>query len=708
MNIYITIVYITCIIIYSVMGYLVMSQDKSTKINRIFFLMTVWTIIWSITSYIIFSINPKLHPDIFDICIKITFGMLTPGTLLLVLFFYYFPQKTVQFPKILEQIYIIYTLFLTILTVSTPLINKGQVIENGKYISDVLGSMYWIYASHPVLSVILVIYLVIVKYRNATKNKINKILFPFYGIMIFTLIIILTNVVSPLLGIKDVLFFQKIAPPFSLIMIFFMFYSLYKYRSISISLLSLNILRKIILLVIFIGTIFTLSILTKTIVPTYSDVINLVINPIIALLIIIKLDKTFPELLTVNFKRFRSIIQKLVADIYYCKTYREFERLLEYTFVMQLNLSKLEIFIIREKKVNVKENIPIYIEDKYSKQIKKNMPIILVHNELETQNTEESKIYLNYLQKISANICIPLYSSKKLIGLINIGTYNKDKPLNREEIKEILNIKKDIETSFMNVLLTNNLQVENNIMKQIVDAKTKNLKKQNIKTNKILNQQQDFIAVTAHEFRTPLSIAMFQLEDTMESYKHDKNVIEEMKTMESSLQDLKNLTQKMFDVQQYDLNKIELNLNTIILNQLLQTTYDDFIPIMEQKNINFKLNIPSKAYKIDIDKGQIRQVLHNLLTNAFKFTPSGGTITINMETDTTSIIIKITDSGPGIPREMRKSVFKKFRTVRASMGMGIGLGLYLCKKIMKLHKGHVWVEDSNYGAIFCVKFPYDS
>ena len=95
------------------------------------------------------------------------------------------------------------------------------------------------------------------------------------------------------------------------------------------------------------------------------------------------------------------------------------------------------------------------------------------------------------------------------------------------------------------------------------------------------------------------------------------------------------------------------------------------------------------------DQAQLRQVFHNLLTNASKFTPKGGRIELSLSSKDSQIQVSVDDSGDGIPDVLKKSIFEKFRTKKA--GAGIGLGLYLCMKIIELHKGKIWVEDSKLG-----------
>jgi signal transduction histidine kinase len=211
-----------------------------------------------------------------------------------------------------------------------------------------------------------------------------------------------------------------------------------------------------------------------------------------------------------------------------------------------------------------------------------------------------------------------------------------------------------------------------------------------------LEQQSDFIAVTAHEFRTPLSIAMFQLEDTLTTHEHTPQVVKDMEVMSESLNNLRNLTQTLFDVQQYDLNKIKLNKSKVDIREYLNQIVQEFKFIIEEKNINFhyKNNIKEQSH-IEIDEQQIRQVFANLFNNAIKFADNDNPeISIEINENENTVQIAIIDNGSGVQDKDKKRVFEKFQTTKVSMGTGIGLGLYICKKIIELHKCKIWIEDN--------------
>lgn len=133
---------------------------------------------------------------------------------------------------------------------------------------------------------------------------------------------------------------------------------------------------------------------------------------------------------------------------------------------------------------------------------------------------------------------------------------------------------------------------------------------------------------------------------------------------------------------------------------------------MQKRNLYLNLNINEDFY-IKIDKTRIEQVIINLLTNAIKYTPPKGNISISLEIQNDFIDLKIKDNGIGFTADEKKKIFKKFGKIeRYGKGMdidteGSGLGLYIAKEIVNAHKGIIWVDSNgrNKGSTFIIRLP---
>lgn len=343
------------------------------------------------------------------------------------------------------------------------------------------------------------------------------------------------------------------------------------------------------------------------------------------------------------------------------------------------------------------------------KKIRETYPHLIDHLEKHQRTlvTEEvkfieskKKTLFPLLQELESlgGICLPLYANKELIGLFTLGKKQYNHLYSKEEIEALESMSSHLSMLVNEILYNAELEKE-------VKHKTIELRKRIKEANELIEQQSDFIAVTAHEFRTPLSIAMFQMGDTLNQFQSNDDLKQQLNVVESSLSSLHQLTQKLFEVQKYDLQNVKTKKSKVEIKGFIQKVYEEFDTPMKEKEIDFKLeNELEEGFSFALDQAQIRQVLHNLLSNAHKFTPKRGGISLFVKNNEHGLIIKVIDNGKGIPNKLKKSIFRKFRT--NSRGAGIGLGLYVVKKAVELHGGKIWAEDTpGGGATFVVKLP---
>jgi len=130
-------------------------------------------------------------------------------------------------------------------------------------------------------------------------------------------------------------------------------------------------------------------------------------------------------------------------------------------------------------------------------------------------------------------------------------------------------------------------------------------------------------------------------------------------------------------------------------------------PAMKERNIQFSHNIKvSKEAILHVDKERFKGVLKSLLSNAQQFTPVSAQVRFEVDEKENSYVFRVIDNGEGLPRETKKNVFERFRTKNRHGSEGIGLGLYISKKIIELHEGSIWAEDTVDGGVtFVVEVP---
>ena len=169
------------------------------------------------------------------------------------------------------------------------------------------------------------------------------------------------------------------------------------------------------------------------------------------------------------------------------------------------------------------------------------------------------------------------------------------------------------------------------------------------------------------------------------------------------------LINQLLEFRKMQNNKLALSLEETDVIAFLYEIFLSFGDVAEQKNMNFRF-IPSiPSYKMFLDKGNLDKVTYNLLSNAFKYTPSNGTIILSVTVDEVkkTLQIQVADTGVGIPKEKQNELFKRFMQSSFS-GDSIGVGLHLSYELVQVHKGTIEYKDNEGGgSVFTVCIPTD-
>jgi len=632
--------------------------------------------------------------------LRYTFSFVGSFTTFSLIAFYYL-SSLLRYRKKEPPVYIkVFVAFLVIQNIfffffSNIAIEQANVFPDGSFVL-LQGKYFFIYYVIMIITILLGVNNILSallkskKEKNPIENR--RLLFVGLGSSIMYANSIVFHMIYPYL--TSDYSFSFIPPLFSVLDMVIVGYGVYKRRFISIRFYSLNLIKKVISLGVSVLCAYLFHKAVQLIliqIPLFSLIFLTVLFAVFLYNFVHKL---------LNSHRFYQLFGVSDTEHFRGATFNLKERNKVYTSVIQLENDLKKALSTKSRPIHC-HIIPINHKNRslYPHLVKyfKNHQNILVTEEIRFVESEQESLF-PFLEELESlgGVCLPLFSpSKELVGLFTLGGKKYDHLYSKEEIEALENM-----GSYLSMVL-NDILYSSELKKQ-VKKKTLELRQKIQEMNELVQQQSDFIAVTAHEFRTPLSIAMFQVEDIVQSLSQRKITEQDLEIVQSSLINLKDLTKKLFDVQQYDLQKVKVKKSKIELKTFIHDIYRNFLGLMEEKQMHFKLvNKLKKGFYFEIDAPQLRQVLHNLLTNAYKFTPKKGTITLYAQGDATSILIKVIDNGKGIPKAMKKVVFNKFRT--NNKGAGIGLGLYICKKIVELHGGRLWVEDTpNGGATFCI------
>jgi PAS domain S-box-containing protein len=223
-------------------------------------------------------------------------------------------------------------------------------------------------------------------------------------------------------------------------------------------------------------------------------------------------------------------------------------------------------------------------------------------------------------------------------------------------------------------------------------------------------RKDEFLATLAHELRNPLAPIRNGLE-LLKMSADDPQLCEEVRDMmDRQTQQMVRLIDDLLDVSRITRGKLQLRKCRVELAEVMRGAVDATRPFIEEASHELAVSLPPEPIYLEADPHRLTQVLSNLLHNAAKYTPAGGTISLSLERQNGQAAIHVKDSGLGIPAEMLHRVFDMFTQVDRpleSNNTGLGIGLTLVRSLVEMHGGSVEARSggANQGSEFLVRLP---
>lgn len=221
----------------------------------------------------------------------------------------------------------------------------------------------------------------------------------------------------------------------------------------------------------------------------------------------------------------------------------------------------------------------------------------------------------------------------------------------------------------------------------------------------------EFLATISHELRNPLNAIMGWAHMMRLGKLNPANAERAVETIYRNAKSQAQLVADLLDVSRIISGKLRLDVRTVDLISIVNAAIDSVRPAVEAKGIRLQTMSDPEAGPISGDADRLQQIVWNLLTNAVKFTPKGGSIQVNVQRVDSHAEIVVSDSGVGISKEFLPYVFDRFRQADASTTRihgGLGLGLSIVRQLVDLHGGSVSVhsEGEGKGATFKITLPF--
>lgn len=223
-------------------------------------------------------------------------------------------------------------------------------------------------------------------------------------------------------------------------------------------------------------------------------------------------------------------------------------------------------------------------------------------------------------------------------------------------------------------------------------------------------RKDEFLAMLAHELRNPLAPIRTGLE-LMRMAKNDEQLIDQTRAiMERQMEQLVTLVDDLLDVSRISRGKLELRMCQVTLSDVVRSAVEAARPTIEAAGHKLSVTMTAAPLHLHADPHRLAQVLSNLLDNAAKYTPRGGSIWLAAERQGADVVVSIKDSGLGIPADMIDGIFQMFTRIERAgekTNAGLGIGLALVKSIVEMHGGRVEAKSDGpgRGAEFRVRLP---
>ncbi len=315
-----------------------------------------------------------------------------------------------------------------------------------------------------------------------------------------------------------------------------------------------------------------------------------------------------------------------------------------------------------------------------------------LHIPIKSQGLVLGVFSLAVLKKEAQNIQFiqPIESLVSLVGMLLQTKIDQENMAQREE-----RLKAEVKATTSELESTNNRLIE-----RVKELKTlyKELQKRVKELTEANKAKNEFLSIVSHELRTPLTsltgfICVLLEEEAGALNPQQKKFLTIVK---QSANRLNILISDLLDISRIESGRLNLTMCSFSLSELLQRCVEDLRASALSKNLKLNLRRDLSPCEIWGDPTRIQQVVDNLISNAIKFTESGGMVEVVLENKGDALKVAVIDSGIGLPPAERDKVFDMFYQVDATMRRstgGTGLGLAIARGIVALHGGEIWVES---------------
>ena len=302
-------------------------------------------------------------------------------------------------------------------------------------------------------------------------------------------------------------------------------------------------------------------------------------------------------------------------------------------------------------------------------------------------------------ERLRSILAAPLLLRDRLLGVIYVDNRLVPGLFTEQDLKVLSALAFQAAISIENAMAFRRIEDQ-------VKFQTQELESANLKIQQVSDLKSQFVSIASHDLRGPLSVIRESLAQVKEELA--ERLSERQKEMvdlgQRSVNRMLKLIGELLDLSRMESGKIELKIARTDLLELFRTALESVRSEAARKEIRITGPERQGLLEVPMDGSRIAQVLDNLLRNAIRHTPSGGTIEAGIKEELGAVVCSVRDTGVGIAPENLPRLFNQF-TKFGEFG-GLGLGLFISKKFVELHGGRIWVESApGKGTVFFFSLP---
>jgi signal transduction histidine kinase len=310
---------------------------------------------------------------------------------------------------------------------------------------------------------------------------------------------------------------------------------------------------------------------------------------------------------------------------------------------------------------------------------------------------------------IASILLLPMRIKSRLIGFIVGARTHVTLRLSESERRFFAMYSAQSSTAIENARLYEALGQANLTLEEKVEERTKNLVEANERLRELDTVKSNFISLVSHELRTPLTAIKGFI---VTLYHYDKEISEEKRHLYLSVLNeetdrLTRLITELLDISRIESGRIDIQWDTVSLPKIVQRVFDTLS--IKAGPVQLVKNFPDNFPEFVADADKIEQVLVNLIGNSLKYSPPRSRVTVTGRCNEDGIIVEVRDEGQGIAFSELEKVFDKFYRLDTEVNRknpGTGLGLPICRALINLHGGKIWVEsEERQGCCFFFTLP---